>query len=357
MKTYRLAILKNETEEDHLGWVRACGRGEYDIDFEVIDITKENWLDRVAEPGFDCMLVQPPCSMGHFKQLVDERLYIIHSVLGRMIYPSLEETLIYENKRMLAYWLQANRVPHPRTWIFYDKMSAENFASHCPYPLVAKTALGASGSGVRILRHQRQALEYINRSFSDRGIIRKWGINLRRGDLLARSFSRLKDVLGFIRYMNAKKKSARRDPQQWHVIFQEYVPDAAEWRCVRIGDSFFGHQKLARGLGELKSGTSRVSWDPPPIPLLNFVYRITEKRHFLSQSADIFEDRNGHYLVNELQAFWGSKNPHQMIVDGKPGRFVQKNNQWVFEEGDFNSNNSYDLRLRHVIDILREKNK
>ena len=54
-----------------------------------------------------------------------------------------------------------------------------------------------------------------------------------------------------------------------------------------------------------------------------------------------------------MQCFFGSKNPHQMIRDGVPGRFVRKGGSWVFEEGSFNSNNSFDLRLQHVLDIVR----
>ena len=73
---------------------------------------------------------------------------------------------------------------------------------------------------------------------------------------------------------------------------------------------------------------------------------------FWSQAVDLFYDKDRGYLVNELQCFWGSKNPHQMIKDDKPGRFVYKNNKWLFEEGKFNENNSYNLRLQHILKLL-----
>jgi hypothetical protein len=38
-----------------------------------------------------------------------------------------------------------------------------------------------------------------------------------------------------------------------------------------------------------------------------------------------------------------------MLVDGKPGRYIWINNTWVFEEGDFNQNESYNLRVEHII--------
>jgi len=355
-KKYKLTILKNGVDEDHQFWVQACQKREREIVYTVIDLSKSNWFEKVLEEETDYFLAKAPATTRSSQQMYDERLYIIANVLNFPVYPSFEEVLIYENKRMLCYWLEANQIPHPKTWIFYTRGEALDFSEHCKFPVAAKTSIGASGSGIKILGNKKEILQYIEKAFSSKGITRKWGINWRKGDLGIRLLNRLKNLPGFIRYMHKKKVDATIEPQKWHVIFQEYIQSDFEWRCVRIGDSFFGHKKLARW-GEMKSGTSKVSWDPPPVRLLDFVKAVTDKRNFLSQAVDIFEDSRGNYLVNELQAFWGAKNPHQMIIDGKPGRYILKEDQWIFEEGEFNTNNSYDLRLDHVIDILRNKIK
>ncbi len=356
MTDYKFTILNNAADEDHLHWVKACenvGSSEgLKIDYKIIDITRSRWLEEIINDDAHCILTRPPANLGYLKQLYDERLYILHKVMGKNIYPTYEEILVYENKRVLAYWLQANQIAHPRTSIFYNKEEALEFIQKSAYPIVAKTAIGASGSGVKILATSEEAAGYIGQAFSSKGISRKWGPNLRRGDIAKRLFKRLINIPGFIRYMNKKREDAVSDPQKYYVLFQEYIQCDYEWRCVRVGDSFFGHKKLAR-VGEIKSGTSKVSWDPPSEELLDFVKHVTDKRGFQSQSVDLFVGKDGFYLVNELQAFWGSKNPHQMIVDEKPGRYVQKEGRWVFEEGEFNLNNSYDLRLKHVIDLLK----
>jgi glutathione synthase/RimK-type ligase-like ATP-grasp enzyme len=286
--------------------------------------------------------------------MYDERLYILSAVLKMNIYPSLEELLIYENKRFLAYWLKANSIPHPQTWVFYHKEEARDFAKECSLPIVAKMAIGAAGSGVAIIKDRKKLEKYVDDIFSGKGVARKWGPNLRKVELSRRVMDRMKDIPGAIAYFRNKYVSSRADTQKMFAILQEYIDCDFEWRAVRIGDSYFAHKKL-RSFGEMFSGTSKVSWEGPSSDLLDFVKKVCDKRNFLCQAVDIFEDRRGRFLVNELQSFFGSQNPHQMIINGKPGRYIDRDSRWSFEEGDFNVNNSYDLRLDHVIRLLKDR--
>lgn len=352
--TYSLAILKGGSCDDHREWLNACDGSEYDIDYKVIDVFASDWLECVLAEDYDFYLARPPASVEFYKRIYDERLFVINRIMGKPIYPSYSELLIYENKEMLAHWLAAHSIPHPHTWIFRDKIEARGFAAQCGLPLVAKTSIGASGSGVRIIRDQVALRDYIDRVFSDDGVRRKWGPNLRRGDLWKRLFSRIKNPRSSYQYFRRKYEAAAMSPQKGCVILQEYIECNSEWRCVRIGDSYFAHKKT-KGRGEMFSGTSMVRWERPPETLLNFVREVCDAGDFMSQAVDVFEQANGRYLVNELQCFFGSKNPHQMLVDGKPGRYRCIEGQWRFEEGDFNVNNSFDLRLKHVLELLERR--
>jgi hypothetical protein len=352
---FSLAILKNENDYDHAGWVRACECSKRPVKYRIIDITRHDWLEMATADEFDCYLARPPSATSHFKQLYDERMYVLYAILGRNIYPTYNEILIYENKRMLTYWLKANNVPHPKTWIFYDKREAMRFAEACDLPIVAKTSIGASGSGVKIIRGRQDLRDYVERAFSEKGIVRRWGPNLRRADLLKRFVRRLKNIPGSYRYFNDRYTTAHMSVHRWFVLFQKYIDCDFEWRAVRIGNSYFAHKK-ARKRGEMFSGTSEVSWDRPSMNLLDFVKGVCDKGGFFSQAIDIFEDKEDNFLVNELQCFFGSKNPHQMLVDGKPGRYLYLNDQWTFDHGNYNTNDSFDLRLQHVIELL-EQNK
>lgn len=353
-KKHKFAILKNENEYDHIDWINACKK-KYVL-FSVIDITKSDWIEEVISEDYDCFLSRPGDKVAYYKQLYDERLYIINYIIGKMIYPSFEENLIYENKKFLSYWLKATNTPHPKTWIFYSKNEALDFADKCLLPVVAKTSIGSAGSGVKIFHDRKEIGNYIEKSFSNRGIKRHWGPNLKKGEIGKRAITHLKNLPKFFHYMKGKYRAASLDPQRGYVIFQQFIKCDFEWRAVRIGNSYFAHKKL-RSRGNMFSGTSKVSWDGPSRELLNFVKEITDKRKFLCQAIDIFEPEPEKFFVNEMQCFWGSKNPHQMIINGKPGRYTLKNGDWSFEEGNFNSNNSYDLRLTHCLEILNKNKK
>ena len=45
-----------------------------------------------------------------------------------------------------------------------------------------------------------------------------------------------------------------------------------------------------------------------------------------------------------------------MAIDGNPGRFLFNDGKWIFEKGDFNTTESYDLRLKTAIELY-EKGK
>lgn len=349
----KVAILKGEIPGLEDEWVISCEKRRDIFEYTIIDIAAHDWLEQSLSANFDVYLARPAGRRELHKKIYDERLYILNRILGKTIYPSLDELLIYENKRFLSYWLKANNVPHPETHVFYSMEKAIQFASNTKFPVVSKSNIGAGGSGVLIHRNKKSLLKYIETVFIGKGTTLSWSPNLRKKNILGRIVKRLLNPIETISYFRARKQSAEAEPQKDFVLFQEFIQCDHEWRCVKIGDSYFGHKKL-RTYGEKISGTSAVSWEIPDIRLLNFVKKVCDNGNFTSMAVDIFEDKDGKYFVNELQCFFGSKNPHQMISNGKPGRFINVDGNWIFENGSFNTNNSFDLRLDHVLAVLNQ---
>ncbi len=354
MKKIRLAILQNEVENDHALWEKVCWERQDQIEWVVVDITRADWLSGADWSQFDGLLATPPAFTMPFKILFDERVNILHTVLGIPVYPSLPEILIYENKKYLSYWLEVNQIPHPKTWVFYHEKEVLDFLATTSLPIVGKTNIGASGRGVTIIKNRSEAIHYVRNTFSGKGVARDLTPKWRRKGFVKRVFKKLFH-LSELKAKIHQYQSQRADVQKDFVIFQEFIPHSYEWRCVRIGDSFFAHKKMVKG--EKASGSLIKGYDNPPLSLMDFLREVTEKYHFLSQAVDIFETQDGRYLVNEMQCIFGQSDLYQMLVDGEPGRYVYADGEWIFEPGDFNRYESFLLRIDHFIDILTKQPK
>jgi glutathione synthase/RimK-type ligase-like ATP-grasp enzyme len=347
---YYCIILANETTDDHLLWIMACEKFKSQVSYRVVDLTRNNWLSEIRKEKADILLAKPGGIVESFKQLFDERLRILAEELEYKVYPSLREIQIYENKRYLSFWLSAHAIPHPNTVIFYHKDEALDYIHKRAFPLVAKLNIGASGNGVTILHTAEQAEQYVHKIFKT-GISSRTGPRMDMGKVVQRAWQKLSHP-DELKSRFSYYRSVSSNPQRGFCIFQEFISHTFEWRVVRIGDSFFAHKKIVRG--EKASGSLLKGYENPPLQLLDFVKGITDKADFRSQAIDIFETDDCQYLVNEMQCIFGQSDPYQMLVNGKPGRYLWANGEWVFEEGLFNTNESYDLRMEDVIRLLKE---
>src|SRR5690606_28462444 len=114
------------------------------------------------------------------------RLTILAGNMNYPCYPSLGEVLIHENKIFQSYWLKAEGLPHPGTYVFYNEHEAADFARTAKLPVVAKLNIGSSGKGVMILKTREELVRYVKDIFSA-GRRSRGGPNLERGQWLLRA--------------------------------------------------------------------------------------------------------------------------------------------------------------------------
>lgn len=331
----KLVILR-EWHPTYQNYVKACQ--ELNVEYEVINIMDNDWIEQIVRSNCDGILLRPSYFKQYWKDMYDERVYFIKEHLSIPIYPSFDEIYIYENKNNMSYWLKIHNIIHPKTHIFYDKKEALDYLKNTTYPIVFKTKLGSAGLGVRFIMNYRQGKRLVNKLFPFKYFYAK----------------------GFTKWFIHKKYKFLRvplmdDKQFGFVMFQEKIKNiVCEWRMIKIGESYFGHQKLEAKNGK-HSGSNLVGWVKPPEKLLDLTKHICDIGNFDSMDIDIFETKEGEYFVNELQTMFGSFNNSQMYIDGIPGRYRYINSKWVFEEGYFNRNSSMNLRVESFIKYLEDK--
>jgi len=330
----KLGILTS-FDSSYKEYIKSCE--DLNINYEVIDFTSDFWLEKIKRSGCDGYLARPPCEKQEHNSIYMERLYFMHSILQVPIYPSYASLFLYENKRVTGDWLEHYGFPHLKSHVFQTKEEAVSFIDKSTFPLVFKTNIGSSASGVDIVKNRKEALKWINRAFG--------------------RFS------PYYKYRFYKSRFLIKLPdnmivQNHFVLIQKYVEIKWEWRLIRIGESYFGYKKLLKD--GFASGSKLVGLGTPPDELLYMIKSISEKQGFRNTSVDFLETTDGDFFVNEVHALFGSilqdkSDESELYVEGKPGRFIFKNGKFIFEEGLFNQNRSYLLRVKDFVNQLSEQ--
>jgi len=346
----KVAILRDHNPESSKKWKIACEKKQ--VEYLVIDMLRSDWLSKIESFSPDFCVSRPPGDIQNNKKIFDEKLYFLEKHLTYTIYPGFLATYIYENKSALNWFLETNSIPHPKTFVSADKEEAFDYIKNTSLPVVAKTLIGAAGSGVKIFHSRNEANHYIQKAFN-KGIKRRFGPNRKTGKPSGWLKKALKSPDYFFKKLK-QYKERNQDVQKNIVLFQEYIPHNYEWRIVKIGESYFAYKKLK--IGEMTSGSKQFEYGPPPLELLDFTKNLCESHDFSFMTVDVFYSNNQIY-VNELQTIFGHKNPYICKVNDKPGRYLHQHGQWIFEEGNFNTNESYDLRLEAAIELYRKSTK
>ncbi len=313
----KVGIIK-EFYQYHKSYLAACH--DLKINYVLIDISKNNWISQIKESGCDVFLFWPSSGMTEWKIMYDDRIRLLVEDLNKKVYPEPKALWLYENKMRTAEWLKINNFNAPEHWVFYNKNEALKFADDCILPIVYKTNIGASASGVKIIRKRRD-LKIIIKTCFIKGI--------------------------------APDRYHPMDRDLGKVFLQQYIEQAEEWRMVRIDDSYFGYRKDK--VGEFHSGSKSWSWLDPGEELLNLTKKLTDFGKFSSMNVDVFKDKEGQLFVNELQALFGASSPKEFLkINDIEGRYIFIENKWRFEPGNFYYNQYSNLRLLKVINDLKK---
>lgn len=314
---YTVGIVK-EKWHLHSSYIKACQ--ELNISYTVIDFFSKNWLEDLMSKSIDFLIVRPSVQYTPWKDMFDNRLKLLQDNFDIPVFPNYNELWIWESKLRTLEFLKLNKLPHPKSYIFYDIGELFEYASKFDYPIVYKASSGSGASGIKILKNASQ-LKSLSKHVLNSGI---------------RSY-----------------RKHKLDKEHGFVILQDYLKDVKEWRIIRIGDYFFGFEKLKNG--EFHSGSQNFGYGIPPEKCLNLAKEVTDTYNFKYVDIDIFVTQDGTFLINEIQPYFGQKDDRELLqIDNESGRlsFNENTKTWDFEKGEFCKNNLCNLRVLEMIKTI-----
>ena len=306
---HRIAVTVAPSDADAAALRAAAAELGGDVVF--LDPDDADWSERALASGAAGHLVRLRHGSYPERSLDDARLGLLHR-RGMAAWPAPIEAYLYEDKARAAWMLAALGIPHVPTRTFVRLADAETYLTGASYPLVAKTRIGAGGSGVERLDDVRSAVALARTMLHGR-----W----------------------------QRKAADPRDADFGTFTVQPYLADAREHRVIRAGDAWFAHGKRRAAGGWRFSGSGIRDWACPGVHVLDAGASVMDRIGMVCGAVDLLETPDGAWYVLEVQAWYEGFRAGQMDVDGIPSVARRRPEGWRFEPAAPHVHRGHALRL------------
>ena len=192
--------------------------------------------------------------------------YIVRSVelIGVRVFPSNEGFWHFDDKIAQKYLFESFDVPMCKTWVFFDREQALNWAEKTSYPKIFKLRRGAGSHNVKMINSSSQAKKIIHKMF-DAGIKPVSGI-LTDYKTAIYKHNKQKDWMGVAKRLpstlaNIKKMKMSIPNEKGYAYFQDYLPDNDyDTRITVVGDRAYAFRRFTRPGDFRASGSGRIDW-------------------------------------------------------------------------------------------------
>jgi glutathione synthase/RimK-type ligase-like ATP-grasp enzyme len=218
------------------------------------------------------------------------------------------------------YLLEAIKAPLVKTYIFYSKKEALEWASSTSYPKVFKLRTGAASSNVRLVRNYRQAKRLVKKAFSTgfKKINRSAYLNDR-----LKLFIKDKNyrnlwciVVQIVRFFIPNENEKISTREKGYIYFQDFIPDNKyDTRLFVIGNRCFGMRRFNRKNDFRASGSDLFSFNRDLIDYacIKQSFQLAKKLKTQSLALDLIKQDNDYKLIEISYCFPSYK------LDDAPG--------------------------------------
>lgn len=257
-------------------------------------------------------------------QEINRVLNVIELQMGIPVFPNHRSSWHRRDKLSQYYLLQAAGAPMPKTWVFWDRQRAREWAQQTDYPKVFKLSPSHSGKDVLLAVSEKMSSRLIDRMFGpgiypgqiersfrrrDFGGNRRWRALVRRSEAALRYVARLRPPLP-------------RPPERGYAYFQEFVPETDHKVGISVvGDRAIGYRAF-NASGKFGSHVRGYDYDQSGIDVncVRLAFDISSRLNFPMMAYDMLIHHSEPVVLElEFRNHWTS---------GMPGHW-NRDLEWV----------------------------
>ena len=268
------------------------------IPYRLYDIHRSDWRHRAAD--MDVVLWRP-MSVPHELEECRRKFWFLENVLGKVCYPSLAESLIYEDKLLQYELLEHLGFPVVPTFVSHSEDEALRYAASATYPAVWKITCGASSLGVELVRDRQAAVRRIRRVFSFAGRRTIWPYAA----------------------------------QKHYVYLQRFEPNAGyDLRVMVIGDTILGYHRAVPPGDFRASGMNTTYHRSIPEEAMRLARSVRDALGLTALSLDLLADpAEKRFSIIEISLFTQIREAFKLEVDGVSGSYRSNGDGFHFVPG------------------------
>ena len=193
-------------------------------------------------------------------------------LMGCRVFPNVKTSWHFDDKLGQKYLFEAAGIPHPKSYAFFSREEALNWASITQYPIVFKLARGSASMNVILIRDRAHAEWVIRKSFGagwkNRHRIhalqeRVWGF---KRDRTLKSLVGIGKGAG--RFVVPHPTHRHQGVERGYVYFQTFVPqNDHDIRVMVVGNRAFAVKRMVRGDDFRASSSGLLIFDRDQIPV------------------------------------------------------------------------------------------
>ncbi len=272
-------------------WVEYCKKNQ--LNYKLVNAYSNNIIEDVS----DCDIF-----MWHYHHSLSADINFAKQLLfsleqaGKIVFPNFKTGWHFDDKLGQKYLFETLGIPYAKSYTFYSKEEALEWAKNTTYPKIFKLRGGAGSSNVRMVKSFFDCNKYINKAFSSGfKTIDRWSGFKDKVQSYRNGKGTFVDVIKVFVRLFLKTHNEKMQPvHKGYIYFQDFIENEGfDYRVQVCGDKCISMIRYCRKDDFRASGSSNANRNPNefPIDVIKLSFELTDKMNLQASALDFVREK------------------------------------------------------------------